>query len=83
MGEDAVRHGLVDEIGSLEDAVAEARRRAGIPEDQRIRVVEYRRPRPWLLERLAGSALLALGARTLRFPDPGAIYYLADAEIEE
>jgi len=83
MGEDAVRHGLVDEIGGLEDAVAEARRRAGIPEDQRIRVVEYRRPRPWLLERLAGSALLALGTRTLRFPDPGAIYYLADAEIEE
>jgi ClpP class serine protease len=29
MGEDALAAGLVDEIGTLEDAIAEARRRAG------------------------------------------------------
>ncbi|MGH7731081.1 MAG: signal peptide peptidase SppA [Candidatus Eiseniibacteriota bacterium] len=81
MGEDALRHRLVDEIGGLEAAVAEARRRAGLPAGEKIRLLEFRRPRPWLLERLAGSALSAAWARAVRLPDPDAIYYLADAEV--
>jgi protease-4 len=81
MGEDALRHRLVDEIGGLEVAVAEARVRAGIPAGERIRMVEYRRPRPWLVERLAGSALASVWARSVRMPESGAIYYLADADL--
>jgi protease-4 len=83
MGDDALQRRLVDEIGGLEAAIAEARRRAGIREDERIRLVEYRRPRPWLLERLAGSALMAVWSRAARVPEPGAVYYLADADLGE
>jgi protease IV len=83
MGEDALRHRLVDEIGGLEAAVAEARRRADIPAGERIRLLEFRRPRPWLLERLAGSALMSVWTRAARVPAPDAIYYLADADVGE
>ena len=81
MGEDALRHRLVDEIGGLDDAVAEARRRAGIPAGEKIRLLELRRPRPWLLERLAGSALATVWTRSFHVPDANALYYLADDEI--
>ena len=83
MGEDAQRHRLVDQIGGLEEAIAEARRRAGIPEDERIRLAEYRRPRPWLLERLAGSAMSTLWAHAAHLPEAGAVYYLADDDASE
>jgi len=83
MGEDALRHRLVDEIGGLEAAVAEARRRSGIAIGEKIRLLEFRRPRPWLLERLAGSALMSVWTRAVRVPEPGAIYYLADVEAGE
>lgn len=56
-GEDALALGLVDEIGGLEAAIAEARRRAGIPMDERIAPAEYRRPRGSLLERVVRTAL--------------------------
>jgi len=81
MGEDALRHRLVDEIGGLEAAVAEARRRSGLAVGEKIRLLEFRRPRPWLLERLAGSALMSVWTRTVRVPAPDAIYYLADADV--
>ncbi len=83
MGEDALRHRLVDEIGGLEQAVAEARRRAGIPAGERIRLLEIRRPRPWLLERLAGAALTSVWARAVHLPQGDAVYYVADAGLEE
>ena len=83
MAEDALRYRLVDEIGGLEAAVAEARRRAGIPPGEKIRLLEFRRPRPWLLERLAGSALMSAFTRAVRVPAPDAIYYLADADVGE
>ncbi len=83
MGEDALAHRLVDEIGGLEAAVAEARRRARIPAGEKIRLVEYRRPRPPFWERLAGSSAASLGSRAFHVPDPGAVYYLADDEVDE
>jgi protease IV len=83
MGEDALQHRLVDEIGGLEAAIAEARRRAGIPPGEKIRLVEYRRPRPWFWERLAGSAVSTLWARAFHVPDPGMVYYLSDDDIAE
>ena len=83
MGEDALRHRLVDEIGGLEAAIAEARRRAGIPAGEKIRLVEYRRPRPPFWERLAGSAVSTVWARSFHVPEPGAVYYLADDDVQE
>lgn len=83
MGEDALGHRLVDEIGGLEAAIADARRRAGVPEGEKIAPVEFRRPRPWFLERLAGSAMSALWARAAHVPEPGGVYYLADDDLPE
>ena len=64
MGEDAVRHRLVDEIGGLEAAITEARRRANVPPGEKIAPVEYHRPRGGLLERLIGSALQTAWMKT-------------------
>lgn len=52
LGDDAVRHRLVDEIGGLEAALEEARERAGVVPGERIRLFELRRPRGGFLERL-------------------------------
>jgi len=83
MGEDAVERKLVDEIGGLDQAIAEARRRAGVPAGEKIRLLEYRRPRPWLLERLAGAAMASVWSRSAHLPDANAVYYLADADVDE
>ncbi len=47
MGPDALRLGLCDRIGGLDDAVARARELAGLPADEQIVLVEYP-PRPLL-----------------------------------
>jgi protease-4 len=84
MGDDALARGLVDEIGTLEDAIAEARRRAGIPTEEKIRMVQYRRPRPAFLERYLGSLVSDMWARGTRLPEFGATYFWADVpETEE
>ncbi len=80
MGADARDRRLVDEIGGLEQAIAEARRRGGIPEGERIRIAEFRRPRPPFLQRLAGSVLSAAWERATGVPDPGEPLYWADDE---
>jgi protease-4 len=78
MGEDALARGLVDEIGGLEQAVAEARRRAGIPSGEKIRTRELRRPMPGFFQRaLADWAADAIG-RFSRLPEPGAPLYWDD-----
>jgi len=41
MGRDAVKNGLVDKIGGLADAITEARKRAGIDKDAKIKLLEY------------------------------------------
>lgn len=82
-GEDALERGLVDAIGGLEDAVAEARRRGGIPEGERIALAEYRRPRPGLVERLVGDALVGAWARiTGPLAREGAMYLAEDLPEE-
>jgi protease-4 len=83
LGEDARARGLVDEIGGLDAAIAEARRRAGVPPGERIEPLEFRRPRPPLLGRLLGPMVGELWARTFHLPDPGAAYYLTDDELED
>jgi protease-4 len=82
MGDEARERRLVDEIGGLQEAVAEARRRAGVPAGERIELAEFRRPRPNLVERLAGMAAReAFGS--LRLPALGTIELRADVGIEE
>jgi protease-4 len=80
LGEDARAHRLVDEIGGLEQAIAEARARGGIPAGEEIRIAEFRRPRPSLFQRLAGSALREAWERTAGLPEPGQALYWADDE---
>ncbi|MCC6350386.1 MAG: signal peptide peptidase SppA [Candidatus Eisenbacteria bacterium] len=52
LGDDARERRLVDEIGGFEAALAEARRRAGVPPGEKIRLFELHRPRGGFLERL-------------------------------
>ena len=80
MGEDALERGLIDAIGGLDQAIAEARRRAGIPAGQRIEPREFRRPLPGLVERLVGTALAEGLQRAVRLPEPGALEFRADVE---
>jgi protease-4 len=80
MGEDARAHGLVDEIGGLEAAVAEARFRAHVPADEKIRLLRFGRPEPSLLQRLVGNAVGSVWRPQLHLPEPGDIYYRDDAE---
>jgi protease-4 len=78
LGEDARERRLVDEIGGLEQAIAEARARGGIPAGERIRIAEFRRPRPSLFERLAGSAVREAWEQTVGRPDLDEPLYWAD-----
>jgi ClpP class serine protease len=59
-GTAAVENGLVDRVATLEETIEAARRRAGIPPERRVRVVEVPPRRlfalPWFLSG-AGSRL--------------------------
>jgi protease-4 len=44
-GDDGKRIGLVDELGSLETAVAIAKEKAGIPRDEEVKIVELPKPK--------------------------------------
>lgn len=80
MGEDALERKLVDGIGGLEAALAEARRRAGVPEGARIRPLEYRRPQPGLLERAVGGLVRQAWDDAVRSSEPGAPLYWMDGD---
>lgn len=55
LGADAFERKLVDQIGGLQSALADACMRAGVRPGEKIRLVEFRHPRGNLLERLAGG----------------------------
>lgn len=80
MGEDALERKLVDDLGGLEAAVAEARRRAGVPVGARIRPLEFRRPHAGLLERVAGGLVRQAWDDAVRSPAPGAPLYWMDTD---
>lgn len=65
LGDEAKTHRLVDAIGGLDDAIAEARRRAGVPEGEKLRPIEYHRPRGAFLQRALGALLRESLAREL------------------
>ena len=65
-GEQALEKGLVDELGGFDTALAAAKKLAGIPEDQAVRLVDYPRQKPlWqrIVERQEEQAAVL---RTLR-----------------
>jgi protease-4 len=51
LGDDALARKLVDQIGGLDAAIADARHRAGVPPAEKIRLYELHRPRGNFLER--------------------------------
>ncbi|MCC6650920.1 MAG: signal peptide peptidase SppA [Candidatus Eisenbacteria bacterium] len=65
-GADALERRLVDGIGGLELAIAEARQMAGVPRGERIRLREFRRPRGSFVERLFGGFVRAAIERETR-----------------
>jgi protease-4 len=78
-GEDALSRGLVDALGGMPEAIAEARRRAGVPEGEELSLVTYGGP-VGLFGALAGEngVLTQLGVGVEReAPDPGALQQLA------
>jgi protease-4 len=55
MGEDALQRKLIDGLGGMDEALADARARGGIPASERIALLEFGRPRPGLIARLLGG----------------------------
>ncbi len=47
-GQDAKNLGLVDELGGYDTALRLAKKAAGIPEDNEVKIVVYPRPKSWL-----------------------------------
>lgn len=61
MGQDAIDRGLCDQVGGLSDAIAEARRLAGIPAGRDVELVEYP-PRPLVRMPQLGPRLGVMGS---------------------
>jgi protease-4 len=59
-GYDGLENGLVDKLGGLDTAVSIAKRKAGIPKEDDIRIVEYPKPALFDLSGLFGNPLLGL-----------------------
>ena len=78
MGEDALARRLVDQLGGLDDAVREARRRAGVPQGERIRPLELGRPRGSFLQRLMGGWIRETLARDARVASAAGAQYRED-----
>ena len=71
-GVDALEIGLVDELGGLQDAIADARERAGIPAKRKVGIVSYSRGGS-MLESLAPSVAAQMSwplPTSLRLPSP-------------
>jgi len=69
-GADAVANGLADETGGMHDAIAIARRRAGLPDDAPVRVYPRLSPLDQLRPAESSEVRPAAGARF----DPGALF---------
>ena len=83
LGEDAAEKKLVDGIGGLEAAIAEARRLGGIPANERITLLEFHHPRGGLFERVVGSWLRSYAADQLRVHDLTRAQARADDWLED
>jgi protease-4 len=83
LGDDARERKLVDGIGGLESAIAEARRLGHVPEGERIAPREYRRPRGAFIERLLGSWLREQLGSALRLSDQTGAQARAEDWVED
>jgi protease-4 len=81
-GQDALDRKLIDSIGGLEQAIAEARRLIHVPLGEKLRLIEYRRPRAGVVERLVGSAMTEMWERNSRMPMAGEPLYWMDEDAE-
>ena len=64
-GRQAVANGLADQIGTLDDAITEARQMAGIKPDEKVDIWMLPKPKG-LLEQLLGGSSMESEARALR-----------------
>lgn len=79
LGDDARERKLVDEIGGLDAALAYAQRAAGIPANVTIEPLEFRRPRPGLLQRVVGDVVRDAVTRQMQLArTPGARWEAGD-----
>lgn len=84
-GTDALEHGLIDEIGGLTEAVADARRLAGIPPRATVDVVDVGPRRRNLVQVVAGALGLRRPQATLGTPwaaPAAAVWWLGQAGHE-
>ena len=73
----------MDGIGGLEAAIGEARRLGGVTAGEKIALLEFRRPRGSLLERLTSGLVRSELDGLLRLPDYDAAQARADDWLEE
>lgn len=83
LGDDALDHKLIDGIGGLEVALAEARRLGGVPAQEKISLLEFHHPRGTLFERIVGSWLRNYAAEQMRLPDLTRAQARADDWLDE
>jgi protease-4 len=83
MGEDAAERKLIDGIGGLEAAIGEARRLGGVPDGEKISLLEFRRPAGSWLERLTGGFVQRQLDDLLRLPDYDEAQARAEDWVEE
>jgi len=83
MGEDAAERKLIDGIGGLEAAIGEARRLGGVAADEKISLLEFRRPRGSWIERLTSGMVRTQLDDLLRLPDLDQAQARADDWVEE
>ena len=83
MGEDALERELVDGIGGLEQALADARRLVGIPAGEKIALIEYRHPRGSFFERLLRRQVHERLAELLALPEWSGAQARADDWVED
>ena len=83
MGEDAAERKLIDAIGGLDTAIAEARRLGHVTPGEKIALLEFHRPRGSLFERVVGSWVRSQVSDALRLPDFSLAQARADDWAEE
>jgi len=67
MGDQAIKYGLVDELGGLDRAIALAREKAGIDSTEKVKIVVYTTQKNWLEKLFSDSVVSWLLGRTDRF----------------
>ena len=83
LGEDALEKKLVDEIGGLEAAIAEARRLGHVTPGERIAPLELHRPRGSFFQRLLGGWVREQISAALQLPDLDVAQARADDWVED